>query len=156
MKTQNTPEELQTIKNALAKIHIQLFDTKSSDPKYNAQRNLSGRTHYFDDDTLRFHKSRVLQSGDFHGLLFWAICSDAMDMNNTSRGYRPVVHDVFGNCLSRPKIEDCFKTRKAAVRSLESLEFDLVARYRATLESNAKRMEYDLREYREAIAQLGV
>lgn len=31
-----------------------LYRNEASDPRDNAQRNLSGRTHYVDDDTLRW------------------------------------------------------------------------------------------------------
>lgn len=41
---------------------MNLYRNESSDAKTNAQRNLCGRTHYVDEDTLRWHKSRVLDA----------------------------------------------------------------------------------------------
>lgn len=35
----------------------ELYREQGNNPKYHAQRNLQGRTHYVDDDTLRFHKA---------------------------------------------------------------------------------------------------
>jgi hypothetical protein len=65
---------------------MQMYRNQASDPKSNAQRNLAGRTHYVDDDTLRFHKSRVISARHVdQGLLFAIVTSDALDMNNTRR-----------------------------------------------------------------------
>ncbi len=38
---------------------MNLYRSESNNPKWNAQSNLSGRTHYVDEDTLRWHKSRA-------------------------------------------------------------------------------------------------
>jgi hypothetical protein len=89
-----------------------LFRDESGYPKINAQRNLAGRTHYVEEDTLRWHKSRVIACRVIdHGLLLAITTSDALDMNNTRRGYRYVIFDVFGNVLSRPDLEHAFKRR---------------------------------------------
>ncbi len=88
-------------------------------PKLEAQEHLNGRTHYVDDATLRWHKSRVLNCDITRdGLLCWIITSDALDMDNTRRGFRYVVFDVFGNVVSRNDIEDAYKTSKAARKAL--------------------------------------
>ena len=96
-----------------------LYRNESSDPKTNAQRNLCGRTHYVDDDTLRWHKSRVLASRVIdQGLLFAITTSDALDMNNTKRGYRYIIFDVFGNVLERPKLEEAFRRREQCDKAM--------------------------------------
>lgn len=98
---------------------MELYREQGSNPKYHAQRNLQGRTHYVDDDTLRFHKSRVLSARIVDGgLLFAIVTSDALDYNNTKRGYRYVVFDVFGKVLSRVDLEDAFKTAAAATKAM--------------------------------------
>lgn len=95
MNIKNTPEELALVEAALRKIHVHTFDCKSSDAKYNAQRNLGGITHYVDDDTLRFHKSRIQCAKTLaNGLLFYICTSDALDMNNTRRGLARCVVSV--------------------------------------------------------------
>lgn len=100
-------------------MNLNAYRTESSDPKHNAQRNLNGRTFYVSDDTLRFHKSRVLASGVADGgLLFWLIESTALDMRNTRRGFRFAIFDVFGTCLDRPNLEESFRTRKQAQKAL--------------------------------------
>ena len=98
---------------------MQLYRNESSDPKYNAQHNLEGRTHYVDDDTLRFHKSRVLRTTITDGGLLLAIIeSYAVDMDNTSRAFRPVIFDLFGTVIKRPNLDDGFKTHKQALDAM--------------------------------------
>ena len=98
---------------------MNLYRNESSDPRSNAQRNLCGRTHYVDDDTLRWHKSRVLSARcTDNGLLFAITTSDALDMNNTTRGFRFVIFDVFGNVLARTKIEETFKRHEQASKAM--------------------------------------
>jgi hypothetical protein len=102
---------------------MNLYETKSNDPKINAQRNLSGKTHYVDDDSLKFHKSRILRSGHTdNGLIFFLIESCALDWNNTKRGFRYVIFDVYGNTIDRPDLESSFKSHEAAKKAMwESL-----------------------------------
>ena len=98
---------------------MNLYREESSNPKWNAQRNLEGRTHYVDDNTLRFHHSRVLSAKTAdNGLLFALVESVALDIDNTARGYRGVIFDVFGNVLDRPDLADSYKSRKAATAAL--------------------------------------
>lgn len=79
-----------------------LYRNESSYPKNNAQRNLCGRTHYVDDDTLRGFHSRIISARETHGgLLFAIVTSDAKDFENRSRGFRYVIFDLFGNVVDR-------------------------------------------------------
>jgi hypothetical protein len=152
MKTTATPEQIQQILDALAKCHVQPFTQKSGDPKLNAQRNLDGRTHYYDDGTLKWHHSRVLSSWDIaDGLLFAGLCSDAADMHNTRRVYRVVVHDVFGTCVSRPDLEGSCSTSKAARNAHAREEFDLVNHYRTALASELKHAAERAAEFEDAV-----
>jgi hypothetical protein len=98
---------------------MKLFERQANDARTNAQRNLMGRTHYVNDDTLRWHKSRILQTvvAD-EGLLFALIESCAADMNNTKRIFRPVIFDVFGTVLYRPKLEAGFSSHKTAEKAM--------------------------------------
>jgi hypothetical protein len=96
-----------------------LYRSESSNPKWNAQRNLNGRTHYVDDDTLRFHKSRILSARHTdNGLLFAIVESMALDMHNTKRGYRYVIFDLFGSTIDRPKLEDSYRTSRQATAAM--------------------------------------
>lgn len=96
-----------------------LFRDESGDAKTDAQRNLCGRTHYVDDETLRYHKSRVVETKTTdNGLLFAIVESYAVDPENKQRAFRGVVFDVFGTVLYRPAIGEGFGTRKAAGKAL--------------------------------------
>jgi len=98
---------------------MNLYRNEGSIAKFNAQRNLSGRTHYVDDDTLKWHKSRVLSArATDNGLLFAIVTSDALDMHNTKRGYRFVIFDLFGHVLERPDLENTFSSSRAAEKAM--------------------------------------
>lgn len=155
MKIKNTQAELDAIGKALDLMHVRRFDCKSCDPKYNAQRNLSGLTHYVDDDTLRFHHSKVLRT--YHaagGLAFVIVHSDAADMHNTKRGFRVCVFDCFGNTLFRPELDAMKSSSKAALKAFEAEEFDLVAHYKATLKGQEYETTQKLAEVTQAMAIL--
>ena len=93
--------------------------TWRSNPKYTAQALLQGRTHYVDDDTLKYFHCRILQCDiEQNGTLCWLIESVALDMNNTRRGFRYVVFDIFGTVISRVNLENSFSTRDKAKKAL--------------------------------------
>jgi hypothetical protein len=96
-----------------------LYENKSSYPLPNAQQNLMGRTHYVDPDTLRFHKSKVLAAHVVdNGLLFAIITSDSLNYENTKRGFRYVIFNLFGTVLDRPKLDEAFKSRDKASKAM--------------------------------------
>ncbi len=155
MKTTATEEQIKNIIAAISSIYIYPFRQESGDPKYNAQRNLSGRTHYVDDDTLRFHKSRICSTSHLcGGLLFRVTCSDALDMHNTKRGFRSVVFDVFGTTVSRPSLENAHKTSAQAIKASQNEELDLVAHYRAALQEKLKLAAADAAKIETALAKI--
>jgi hypothetical protein len=98
---------------------MNFYRNESSNPKHNAQRNLCGRTHYVDDDTLRFHKSRVISARHVgEGLLFAIVTSDSLNYEGTKRGFRYVIFDIFGNVLGRTAIEDAFRKSDQATKAM--------------------------------------
>lgn len=100
-------------------LNLSKYQKHGSIPKHCAQRNLSDRTHYVDDGSLSFHKSRILSTYIVNdGWLFALVESVGMNYENTKRGYRYVVFDVAGNVVSCVNLEDCFKTRRAAVKAM--------------------------------------
>lgn len=96
-----------------------LYECKSDNATNNAQRNLSGKSHYVDPDTLRYHKSRI-QSCHVtdNGLLLAIVESCAADMDNRKRVFRHVIFDVLGSVLSRPDFEASCSTSKAATKAM--------------------------------------
>ena len=95
------------------------FENRGGNAAFCAQYNLRERTHYVDDESLRFHKSRILAchiADD--GLLLAMLESVALDWDNTKRGFRGVIFDVFGNVVSTRDLEHCFGTREAARKDM--------------------------------------
>ena len=139
---------------------MNLYTNKSQYAKVNAQSNLEGRTHYVDDSTLRFHKSRILAAHvAFNGLIFGIVCSDSLDMNNTRRGFRPVVFDLFGNVLFRPDLENAYKSKEAARKAMwdyiNTIDAQAVteAAIEAATRNFARDMEYVRDDMNKAMAQ---
>lgn len=98
---------------------MELYRNHSSYAKPNAQRNLCGRTHYVDDDTLRWHKSRVISSRVVdNGLLFAIVTSDALAMDNSKRGFRYVIFDLFGDVISRVNLDNAYRTSEQATKAM--------------------------------------
>jgi hypothetical protein len=136
---------------------MNLYRQEASDPKLNAQRNLCGRTHYVDDDTLRWHKSRVLSARHTDGgLLFAIITSDALDMNNTRRGFRYVIFDLFGNTVARPDLEHAYRTSEQASNAMWATlsTLDAVRITHAAIEQAEKQHMDDMERVRQAVDKI--
>lgn len=98
---------------------MELFSNQSSNPTTNAQKNLMGRTHFVDPETLKFHKSRVISARSTdNGLLFAIVTSDALDFENSRRGFRYTLFDLFGTVISRIALEDAFRTSQQAEKAM--------------------------------------
>lgn len=96
-----------------------LYQNHGSYPLPNAQRNLCGRTHYVDDDTLRGFRSRILAAHVTHdGLLFSILESVSLDWEHTRRGFRFVTFDLFGNVVSRVPVDECWRTKEPARKAM--------------------------------------
>ena len=111
-----------------------------------AQDALAGRTHYADPETLRYFHSRILSARPIlDGLFFRITESCALDPDNSRRGFRCVIFDIFGEVVYRPNLENCRASRDPAERDctrwLET--FDPVGYYRETLAKRAERMGKD-------------
>ena len=135
-----------TLSDALHAAGHSRFSDKSSTPKWNAQRNLEGRTHFADDDTLKYFGSRIIMSSDHDdGLLFSIIESSYADYAKTRRTFRFAVFDVFGTCIERPDVEHGCSTSTAARKARHDwlLTFDISAHYAAAIAEHAARAERD-------------
>tara|TARA_R110001599_G_scaffold7910_1_gene38099 strand:- start:529 stop:939 length:411 start_codon:yes stop_codon:yes gene_type:complete len=87
--------------------------------KYEAQRQLSGITHYVDDDTLRYFKCRILRvifSED--GLTLGLIMSQPNYEKNDKREYKAALINVFGSIRDYREFYD---TKAEAVDALNEL-----------------------------------
>lgn len=138
---------------------MSFYRNESSNHKWNAQRSLSGRTHYVDDDTLRFHKSRIIYTTNTdNGLLFALIESVGLDMNNTKRGFRFVVFDVFGTVLERATLADSYTTSDKARKAMWSFldTVDAKAHTLAELDRQQKAAIRELDDLRVKVNALGI
>lgn len=135
---------------------FELYRDQSGDPKRNAQLSLQGRTHYVDNDTLRGFKSRVISAHPVDGgLLFAIVTSDALNRENTHRGFRYVIFDLFGNVIERTEIEKAYRTSEKACKAMwdalnaidaQSITREGLARRRAAFESECSSVEKLLAE----------
>lgn len=127
--------------------HSRFSDKCYSSKAIDAQKNLDGKTHYVDASTMQYFKSKVLTSGDhFHGLIYAIVESVALNSDNTRRGYRPVLFDVFGTVIDRVSIEDTYKSpdaaRKAMYATLDAL--DVLGHYRNAITSQRARLKREM------------
>lgn len=125
--------------------------------KGNAQANLIGRTHYVDEDALRWHKSRIVYA--YHhadGLLFSIVESVAADMHNTKRGFRYVIFDVFGNIIDRADLEHLWRTsaaaKKAMYKALDAI--DAIVAASAAIDRAEKNYAWEIADSRKRLAEL--
>ena len=140
--------------------HFSTFRCESADPTANAERNLSGRTHYADPDTRRYFRSRIVASGvECGGLLFCIVESMPMRHREDKRGFRYRVFDICGGVVDGKGITDpdCFhRTRKGAERALrEALrDIDGIAATRAALDSYAEWITGRIESARQRVDEL--
>ena len=101
----------------LYKTHIECSDYQAR-----AQRELQGRTHYVDADTMRYFRSRILYAAAFQqGTLFGIVESVSLDHNHTRRGFRPVIFGIDGQVLTRTDLEHCVSSKRKALAQLYAM-----------------------------------
>ena len=145
------------IRDILRIAGIDLFQDRRNNPKARAQDCLSGRTHYVDDETLRYFRSRILSSDAIcSDTLFYIIESVSLDSNHTRRGVRGVVFDIFGTTVYRPSLDQCYRTTELAKRALWAWldGFSEADHYVVCLESRAIRKEREAQEMRAALHKI--
>lgn len=125
-------------------IGTSLFEKKSSySAKDDAQRNLSGKTHYVDEGTLKSFYSRISSARyTDEGLLFSIIESVAGDYQNKSRGFRFVTFDLYGTIVNDRVSADVNRLHSSAAKAEREMweflnSFDALAHYKATMSEHA-------------------
>lgn len=149
MKTAKLTPEIKAARlpSAMNSAGVRLYRCESSYPEYDAPRNLQGRTHYADADTLKSFKAKILNGGcTKDGLLYWLVESVQSRPDHGGYTRRAVVFDVFGTVVNeradmRETQGEWFKdTRKAEDSAFAFLKtFDAVTHTARTLKENAKR-----------------
>ena len=139
-KTQLTDETARTIAHAIG---CRPFERHGYDAKYSAQRNLDGKTHYADDDTLKFFHARINSCRtECNGLVLILIESAAKDMNNSARGHRFVAFDLFGTVINDRDHVDAMRASSSAAYNdyrkwLDG--FNVLAHYKGAMSERAAR-----------------
>lgn len=153
MKIQNE-QTANTISAYLRSSGHSLFECKSSDPTYDAQRNLEGKTYFVSPDNLKFHKSRVLSSRALAGgLLLKLVTSDSLNWENTKRGARVHLFDVFGNHVWGVDLEQASKDRKGAEKVFDSApDFDVAEHYKKALSDRLIRLSSEVDDLNAALS----
>ena len=138
------------LKTALHIAGIDTFKLQACYPLPDAQRNLSGRTHYCDDGTLRYFSARINSASDECGGLVYMI-EESVSHPELGRVHRFVAFDVFGTVISDR--EEFHKTRKPCTKAKFAWlnGFDAEAHTIATLRKWADRQT---REAQAVIAAL--
>lgn len=149
-----------TVKTIATALRAHVFtDAQKKTPKLNAQAALTGLTHYCDDYTLRFHKSRVVGACVVANGAFFKVCETcAQDYENTKRGYRVVLFDMTGEAVYRPNLDDMTRTREQAERAFFAWfdGFDQLAHYQDKIESEARELAARLLDLAQAAKSLEV
>jgi hypothetical protein len=130
--------------NALQRAGLNTYDDRGQDPTTRAQAALSGRTHYAEPGTLRFHFARITSARRISmGAFFMLVESCAADYENTRRVFRAVCFDIFGTVIYRPDLDESSTSTAAATTAFYKFwnEFNEVAYYQETLKSRNLRAQ---------------
>ena len=140
----------------LNKANLRPFQNRYySNAKYSAQDSLAGITHYVDDTTLRYFKAKILRAKPImDGAFYMILESGSMDFENSKRGFRVVVFDVFGDVIHRQSLEDMYSTSKQALKEFDKWtnSFDALAYYRERLARESKQLQKQAQQLEEALA----
>ena len=133
-------------------LNISLFECKHyGDGKLNAQLNLNDKTHFVDNSTLRYFKSRIISAAHTdNGLLFYVIESTSQNPDNTKRGFRGCIFDLFGSTVYRPDLDNLQSTSDKAKKAMYAFlnDFDTVAYYKNVFASMAVKSQKVSADYR--------
>lgn len=116
------------IETSLSILGIRPFRVESCYALNNAQKNLAGRTHYADKETLRYFKARILAArAEKENLVFWIIESNNSKPFEPKKNKRFICFDIFGTVLNER--EEWLSTSKAADNARKAFleSFDAVA-----------------------------
>ena len=106
------------LQTTLDTLGIRPYLNESSYPINDAQRNLAGRTHYVDDDTMRYFKARINHASGYDDGLTYAIL-ESVAHPSLGRVHRPVIFDVFGTVIC--KRDNYYKTSDQARKAMYAI-----------------------------------
>ena len=99
---------MENLINKLKQNGIKLFTNEHYLPKYKAQNNLEGLTHYYDDGTMKYFSCRVLKCSIlYEGLILGTI--ESVLHPTEGRIKRVVFFDIFGHVINNESRGNYFK-----------------------------------------------
>lgn len=134
----------------------QRFERNGYEAKAMTQRNLSGRTHYADDDTLKFFSARINSARVEHsGLLLVITESTASGFIDPTRQHRFVAFDLFGTVVNDRDGQEFKRSEQADKAMREWLEgFDVLAHYKAAMVERAERLKREAKALTDAARKI--
>jgi len=137
LKAHNKMENNQLAQIISKNTELKLFENRYfTKPLAVAQDQLSSKTHYYDDETLKYFKARVLYAKpSSSGLLFVTVESVPKNYDGTGRGFRAVCFDLFGESIYRPDFENLQTNTDKALKAFYSWlnEFSVLNHYQNKL-----------------------
>ena len=136
--------DMRILSNALRCAGFATFEIEGRTATARAQYALSGRTHYADPATMRWHKARINHAQLLSmGAFFLIVESCAADYENTRRTFRAVCFDIFGRVVYRPDLDSGSSSTQAATTAFYAFwnEFNEVAYYQEELKSRNARAQ---------------
>jgi hypothetical protein len=131
-------------------LNLQPFKEQYMHPRGDAQVNLRGRSHYVDDETLRYFKARINYARPHCGGLLYAIVESfecfVTGEDHEVRRHRGVVFDITGSIVYHPTSDESFKTSKAAQVAMQAFidSFDAIKQTRESLDWKLKMCRYSI------------
>lgn len=127
--------------NALRCAGLNTYDDRGSSPTARAQDALSGRTHYCEPATMRWHFARITSARRISmGAFFMLVESCGADYCNTRRVFRAVCFDIFGKVVYRPDLDNSSTSTEAATKAFYKFwnDFDQAAYYQEEIKSRTR------------------
>ena len=141
----STDKQAKRTESALNQLQAYKFKHESCTDKRDAERNLIGRTHYVDADTLKYFNARILRGWmpgkeNHKGFTYALIESLKKPGEEPNKTRRAVLFDCFGTVIFQSEF---YRTTEQAEKALNAFleEFDLFAHYSKEIKARAKRLK---------------
>ena len=126
-----------------------------SKPKYSAQQQLKGKSHYVDDDALSYFDAKVLDCGPIlDGLFFYIRESKSNGLDHVERIHSYVYFDIWGNIVDEmfalSKEDECYSTKQLDKSEQAYFKVDVVKYYKEMLIRWSGIKAKQVADYREA------
>lgn len=143
MSKQMTKPQAERIEKALRALGVYKFRCESCTDKYDAQRNLCGRTHYVDEDALKSFKARILHTwtpgAHSPEEYFLYALSESVASRPDHGGFnkRCTLFDVFGTVVHQT---DWFNKRDKAETAMYDFlnTFDMYGYYKSEIQNKIR------------------